>query len=252
MTFLAHRFRQALVHWVLRNPTDAPDAQLSMMFYDDVRPTARLLDLAARSIEHARHEDLSDIDARMPHEPRWPNLWPGEHYRLLAGMVATLRPSVVVEIGTYQGLGALALAKRLPPGGKVFTFDVVPYDRVPEHCFRPSDFEGAGGSITQIIADLVSRDAQERHRALIESAELIFVDAAKDGRMEKEFLDYFERLRFRTPPIVVFDDIRVWNMLGIWHRVRRPKLDLTSFGHHTGTGLIDWSDPATNGVSRPA
>jgi hypothetical protein len=30
------------------------------------------------------------------------NLFPGEHYRLLAGMVQALRPKLVVEIGTAQ------------------------------------------------------------------------------------------------------------------------------------------------------
>jgi len=66
------------------------------------------------------------------------------------------------------------------------------------------------------------------------------VDAAKDGRTEKVLLELFETLRFRTPPIVVFDDIRLWNMVGIWRSVSRPKLDATSFGHWSGTGLIDW------------
>ena len=42
------------------------------------------------------------------------------------------------------------------------------------------------------------------------------------------------------PPIGVFDDIRQWTMLAIWRAVQRPKLDLTSFGHWSGTGLIDW------------
>ncbi len=38
----------------------------------------------------------------------------------------------------------------------------------------------------------------------------------------------------------MFDDIRVWNMLEIWRGIRRPKLDLTSFGHWSGTGLVDY------------
>jgi len=41
--------------------------------------------------------------------------------------------------------------------------------------------------------------------------------------------------------LVVFDDIRQWNMLKIWRDITRPKIDLTSFGHWTGTGIIDWN-----------
>lgn len=44
-------------------------------------------------------------------------------------------------------------------------------------------------------------------------------------------------------PILVFDDIRAWNMLAIWREIRMPKLDLTSFGHWSGTGLVDWTEP---------
>jgi hypothetical protein len=39
----------------------------------------------------------------------------------------------------------------------------------------------------------------------------------------------------------MFDDIRFWNMLRIWRNVAAPKLDITSFGHWSGTGLVDWA-----------
>jgi hypothetical protein len=39
----------------------------------------------------------------------------------------------------------------------------------------------------------------------------------------------------------MFDDIRLWNMLRTWRTINRPKLDLTSFGHWSGTGLVDWT-----------
>jgi hypothetical protein len=80
-----------------------------------------------------------------------------------------------------------------------------------------------------------------RHRALLEEADFIFIDAAKDGVMEQRFIDNLKPLGFRNAPIVMFDDIRVWNMLKIWRQLDRPKLDLTSFGHWSGTGLVDWT-----------
>ena len=67
------------------------------------------------------------------------------------------------------------------------------------------------------------------------------MDAAKDGQMERQFLSLFDSLAFRNAPVAIFDDIRLWNMLDIWRGVRRPKLDLTSFGHWSGTGLVDYA-----------
>ena len=145
---------------------------------------------------------------------------------------------MVIEIGTHQGLSALALAKNLPPAGRLHSYDIVPWDRIPSQTLRVDDFRE--GRIVPETADLGRQAVFEGHREILEAADLIFVDAAKDGRTEKVLLDRFETLQFRTPPIVVFDDVRLWNMLGIWRSVSRPKLDATSFGHWSGTGLIDW------------
>ena len=75
---------------------------------------------------------------------------------------------------------------------------------------------------------------------MLESADFIFSGAAKDGVMEQRFIDNFKPLQFKNAPIVMFDDIRLWKMLKIWRALDRPKLDLTSFGHWSGTGLVDW------------
>jgi len=70
---------------------------------------------------------------------------------------------------------------------------------------------------------------------------MIFVDGPKDGIFEQRLLDNMRAASFDTKPmILILDDIRLWNMLGIWRKVSFPKLDLTSFGHWSGTGLIEW------------
>jgi len=67
------------------------------------------------------------------------------------------------------------------------------------------------------------------------------VDAPKDGIFELKFLENLSTILLPPNALVVFDDIRLWNMLKIWREIKRPKLDLTSFGHWTGTGLVDWN-----------
>jgi hypothetical protein len=44
-----------------------------------------------------------------------------------------------------------------------------------------------------------------------------------------------------APTILVLDDTRLLNMIDVWRLIRSPKLDLTSFGHWSGTGLVDMS-----------
>src|SRR5439155_814155 len=104
------------------------------------RPNARLLELMCRCVPLAASEDLTDISARMKDAPRWPDVWPGEHYKLLAALVRVLEPRTVIEIGTFQGLSALTLKKYLSPEGRLYTFDIVPWREVSGSALREGDF----------------------------------------------------------------------------------------------------------------
>lgn len=212
---------------------------LASMDDEPVGPSDRLLDLAEAAIRCARTVSMEAVSSRINDGPRWPDVWPGEHYKLLAALVSVSGAKRVVEIGTFQGYGTLALREALPPDGRLTTFDVIPYREISGHIFQPADF--ADGRIEQVIADLTRDDAFARHRDVLRDADLVFADAAKDGHQERVFLKRFDEVAFTHAPVVIFDDIRVFNMLQIWRDVDRPKLDLTSFGHWSGTGLVDYA-----------
>lgn len=201
------------------------------------QPNARLWKVVSDLIPLAGLSSLELLDARGA--PEYVHHWPGEHYRLLAALVRLLEPRLVLEIGTYQGHSALAMLPELPTSGRIVTFDVVPWTQIQGCLLRPEDF--ADGRMAQGIADLGDARQAELHADLIGTADLIFVDAAKDGVLERLILENFAAVGLKDGVIVVFDDIRVWNMLDIWRRIERPKLDVTSLGHYSGTGLIDWS-----------
>lgn len=248
---LRSRLATLLTRVLAPNPTGDRAARHSMIHAGPDAPSDRLLDLALEAVRAARTEDLSAVVARIRSGPRWPEIWPGEHYRLLAGLVKVMAPRIVIEIGTYRGMSALTLAKNLPAGAVLHTFDLAPWDSIGGQCLVREDF--ADGRIVFDVADLGDRAGFEARRRLFESADLIFVDAAKDGRFEPRFLAHLEGVSFARPPIVVFDDVRLWKMLKVWRDVRRPKLDLVSFGHWTGTGLIDWqpAPAAAHAVTAP-
>jgi hypothetical protein len=202
-------------------------------------PSDRLLDLAAAVIPVARGIQFpTSLFSGRPAPPPWWNLWPGEHYRLLAALVTCLRPRRVIEIGTFTGLSSLAMRPFLEPGSVLTTFDIIPWDRVPGTYLTQADFDKE--TFVQEIADLGSFEAAQRFSPQLREAGLLFIDAAKDGVLEQNFLDNFEKIGLKRGTILVFDDIRIWAMLRIWRSIRRPKLDFTSFGHWTGTGLLEW------------
>lgn len=202
---------------------------------DNARPSERLLDVALEAIQATRSLPLADIAARCP-PPQLPSLWPGEHYRLLAGLVSALRPQTVLDIGTFTGASALALLAALPPGGRVVSFDLADWRDMAGTVLRESDF--ADGRLTHHVVDLSSDPPEYRH--VLAEADLVLLDASHDGETERRFFEVFDR-RLRSGCLVLMDDIRFIPLIPVWRELRKPKLDLTSFGHWTGSGLVEWA-----------
>lgn len=234
-------WKAPLLRRVLPAPVVARHVEYSLIAStdDDVQPSERLLDVMLSALQRALTLRLDELDRRVAAGPAaLPSRWPGEHYRLLAALVAVMQPRCVVDIGTASGLSALALKQWLPPDGRVVTFDLIPWQAYSGVCLTEQDF--ADHRLIQHTDDLSDPEMMQRHATWLRQAELIFVDAAKDGTMEPKLLANLRRVPFLKAPLLVLDDIRVWTMLKVWRDIPYPKLDVTSFGHWTGTGLVDW------------
>lgn len=122
-----------------------------------------------------------------------------EQAALLAFMVRMVRARFVVEVGTFTGLSALAIARALPPDGKLLCCDIdEEYTSVARRYW-----EKAG--VAERI-DLRIAPAVETLRALpaTRSVDLAFVDADK-----KEYILYYEELVPRLKPsgILIADNL---------------------------------------------
>ncbi|MDY7102222.1 MAG: class I SAM-dependent methyltransferase [Actinomycetota bacterium] len=134
-----------------------------------------------------------------------------ESAALLAWLAGLLQPTVAVEIGTFTGTSALAVARALPPGGKLLAFDL---SEEWVGIGRPFwERAGVADRIEVTIGpaiDGVSALATERHVGLA------FIDADKDG-----YRAYVEAL---APRMVANGVIAVDNTL--WGgSVARPDAD---------------------------
>ena len=226
------------------SPATARQSELSTVFsLDDEphRPSDRLFDVALGAGQAAREITLECLRPRVQESGETnflADVWPGEHYRLLAAITQVVKPALVVEIGTGRGLSALSILEKLPLGSRLVTYDIVPWTALPGSFLRESDFSAE--RFEQRAVDLSDRDSCFGERDLLKSADLIFIDAAKDGEQECRFMEDLAEVPFDRPPLVIMDDIRVWTMLRAWRELAFPKLDLTSFGHWSGTGLVDF------------
>jgi len=212
----------------------------SYIYSPDEREGAapNLLKLALEAIQKASETDLKVLAGSFAADTAgFITAWPGEHYRLLAGIASVVKPRLAIEIGTATGASALCVKKQLLPGCRLISYDIVPWDEYPQTGLRKTDFDG---QLEQRVMDLTRPETAAGQRETFKAADLIFIDAAKDGRMEQVFCDYLDSVKFDRPPLVVFDDIKFYEMIDVWHGIRHPKIDLTSFGHWSGTGLVSW------------
>ncbi len=178
-----------------------------------------------------------DCDAEMI------NVFPGDHYRLLGGLFQCIQPKTLVDVGTAQGLSVRAMVDTCPFDAKIATFDVIPYDdkgAFPVTYLTEKDFEGG---VTQYLDDIAHPSNFMKYLPLLNKADFIMLDGPKDGQFEERVL---ELLAAHLKPHVesgtrylFLDDIHFQNMIVNWRRITSPKVDLTSFGHFSGSGLVD-------------
>jgi predicted O-methyltransferase YrrM len=221
-------------------PIPKKEAQLSVIspVTKNTDSNHKLLSLALKASEIAINTQLPQISQAQVEWHRYIDIYPGEHYKLLYGLMQVLKPKLVIELGTYLGHASLVIKAGLQSGAILHTFDVIKWDDFRDTCLTQQDF--SDGRLIQHLDDLTDYNNILKHENILRQADFIFVDALKDGKQELKFLENFKRIGLKSGCILMFDDIRVWNMIKIWDDINLPKLDITSLGHWSGTGLVDW------------
>ena len=122
----------------------------------------------------------------------------------LGFMVGLLRARLVVEIGTFTGLSSLAMARALPPGGRIVCLDV--NEEFTAVARRFWERAGVADRITLRLGPAADALASldEWEEAAGRPIDLAFVDADKEG-----YPDYFRVLAPRLAPqgVLIADNL---------------------------------------------
>jgi predicted O-methyltransferase YrrM len=129
-----------------------------------------------RALSGERSEVMAEMEA-LAERDRIPIVY-WETGRLLAVLVAALRPARVLEVGTAIGYSTLHMAQALPDDGVIVTLE-----RDPEPIAQARGYWERAGVADRI--ELVEGDALKTLPALEGSYDLAFVDATK-----QEYGDY--------------------------------------------------------------
>lgn len=222
---------------VLINPNALRHFEPSLIYSidSDLPPNDYLIELSLSASSRASKTHIENVD-NTKQDSVFFNTFPGEHYRLLKSLTSLLSPKIVVEIGTSTGMGSTAILQGLN-NGKLITFDLISWDQFNSHLKK----ELFGDHFEQILIDLSIESNFESYRDLLNKADCIFIDGPKDSIFEYKFSNLLTRLDKKAGKLLIFDDIRFVNMIDLWVSIRSPKIDLTSFGHWSGTGIVDIS-----------
>lgn len=164
---------------------------------------------------------------------------PGEHYQIISKLVQKLSIKNALEIGTFRGLGTLSIAVMLRNQGKTFTNDLLPW----------SDFDSVLSEelivdlgIVQKLEDFSDITNQAKFEEICGMVDFLFLDGPKDGEFEYKILKLISTMKQSKAKYLFIDDIKFENMIPLWRSIDSPKLDITSFGHWSGSGLVDIRD----------
>lgn len=155
-----------------------------------------------------------------------------EFYRMLAFLSKSMpEDTTLVDIGTYHGLSTAALS--VNDKCTVFSYDI--YDHISES----SDVKASIKSLDNVqykIKDCLDDEA------ILASARLIVLDIdPHDGLQEVEILNKLRSIGYKG--VVILDDIKLNDkMKTFWNDIPERKVDVTPFGHWSGTGIVYFSD----------
>jgi len=165
-----------------------------------------------------------------------------EHYRFLGYLTHLIKDSIIVEVGTSQGTSAYALASE--PSNAVFTFDVQSVRQSISFHHKISEQE-----VQKNLPNIFFREGNilQRHkedRTLLLSSQIVLLDTLhfpETQPFEYEFVAFLKQANYSG--LLVLDDIFLNDeMKKFWQSLTGlPKFDVTSVGHASGTGILDFS-----------
>jgi hypothetical protein len=145
-----------------------------------------------------------------------------EHYKLLAYFSSIYNNVTLLDIGTYKGCSALALAYN--PTNQVKSFDIR---------FGLRDISNYPNNVEFIVDNIIN----EEYKSLVLSSKFIILDTDHLGDFEHEFYKYLKTIGYKG--ILLLDDIKLNNeMKEFWNSITEEKYDMSDVGHITGTGLV--------------
>ena len=146
-----------------------------------------------------------------------------EHYRLIAYLSTRFENTCIFDIGTNKGYSALALSYN--SSNQIVSYDI-------------DNLRKLNGQPDSNRIEFLIGDVRKDKRLL--SSPFIMLDTDHDGTFENQFYQFLKMNHYDG--LLFPDDIHLCDaIIRFWNSITEPKVDLTDFGHFSGSGLVDFS-----------
>jgi predicted O-methyltransferase YrrM len=167
-----------------------------------------------------------------------------EHYYFLASIGLQIKDSKIMELGTHHGRSAYTLyyGNRVNnSNNQITTYDI-------NRIIIDGIFDNT--TINYKIEDLFDPVIREQNRDAILSSDIIFIDIdPHEGVLEYDMYLWLKQNNYAG--LILFDDVHLGpghmgvttgnSMQQFWDKIEdQYKLDFTSVGHWSGTGLVSF------------
>jgi hypothetical protein len=163
-----------------------------------------------------------------------------EPYRLLNYFASIINNSIIIDLGTSNGASAIALSHNKT--NHVYSFDILDRTQI-SYIQNNNVFEQVSHFLN---VDFIVTEKFIKYKDLILKSKLIYLDIDHSGEIEKQLLDMLVKENYKG--YVILDDIHEFpGLTKIWQSQypNCKKIDLTKYGHWSGTGLLDFTKYTT-------
>jgi len=157
-----------------------------------------------------------------------------QHFRLLSFFSSLFKNSIIIEVGTQNGLNALALSYN--QSNTIYSFDFV--NNVKNDIIKNQS------NIKFLYDDLWKEQMQELWLNTILNSKFILLNTnTLDGIKEYEFYNFLKEINYTG--FLICDNI--WSFKNMrdnfWYKLNQDFCyDLTEYGHSTGTGIFSFDN----------
>jgi hypothetical protein len=154
-----------------------------------------------------------------------------EHYKLLAYLSLEIQSPKIIEIGTFVGNGTNALSYN--EAKSVESYDI--FSSFPTDAAILT--VEAKSNVKCFVKDCVG----ELHN-IVKDTDLLFIDIDHTGYTERIMMDELKKIGYKG--LVLLDDTKLnEGMINFWNSITEEKLDISDYGHWSGTGIVNF-DPS--------